>query len=119
MADEVCGCDPPLPLQMPDHYELTADLPGFKKDEVNVEVHHGVLRIAAERSNKTEADEERDGVKWHRVERTAGSLYRQVKLPAGADVDRISARSENGVLTVSIAKRPEAIEAPPKRVDVA
>ncbi len=96
-----CACA----VQKPDYFEITADVPGFNKEEVSVEVHHGVLRIHAEKSEQTESDEPgKDGVKWHRVERSASSLSRQFKLPASADEARISARAEHGVLSVVIPK---------------
>lgn len=106
-------------LQKPDHFEVTADVPGFNKDEVSVDVHHGVLRIHAEKSERKESDEPgKDGVKWHRVERSSSTLSRQFKLPPAADEARISAKAENGVLSVTIPKL-EAAAAGAKKVAVA
>lgn len=109
----------PLPPHLPqkeDHFEITADVPGFKKEDVQVEVQNGVLVIKAENKEETKTDEEREGVKWHRVERRSGSLFRSVKLPPSADLEHINAKSEDGVLTVAVAKRPEAA---PRRIAVA
>jgi HSP20 family molecular chaperone IbpA len=64
-----------------------------------------------------------DGVKWHRVERSSGSLRRQprrqVKLPASANLEGLSAAADNGVLTISCPKKPEAVAAGPRRIAIA
>ena len=92
--------------QKPDHFEIKADVPGFTKDQMSVEVHDGVVTISADRSEeKTSDDADKNGVKWHRVERSSGSLRRQVKLPATANLDAITAASADGVLTVTVAKK--------------
>jgi HSP20 family protein len=105
--------------QKPDHFEVTAEVPGFKKEEVNVEVSHGVLKITAEHNEERKDEGEKDGWKYHRMERSSGSLHRSIKLPASADVDRVTASADNGVLTINIAKKPEAMAATPKKVPVA
>ena len=69
----------------------------------------GFLRISAEKSDAK--DEERvddKGHKYHRIERSSGSMYRNIKLPGNADVDAVTAKAENGVLSVSIGKRAKA-----------
>ncbi len=105
-------------MQRPDHFEIKADVPGFTKDQINVEVHDGVLTISAEKSEEKTEDTDKEGVKWHRVERSSGSLRRQVKLPATADWDSISAASDNGVLTLTVAKKADAA-AGPKKITIA
>jgi HSP20 family molecular chaperone IbpA len=60
-----------------------------------------------------------DGVKWHRVERSSGSLRRQVKLPASANLEGLTAAADNGVLTISCPKKPEAAAAGPRRIAIA
>ncbi len=107
-------------MQRPDHFEIKADVPGFTKDQINVEVHDGVLTISAERREETKTeDTDKEGVKWHRVERSSGSLRRQVKLPATANWDNITAASDNGVLTLTVAKKAEAVSAGPKKIAIA
>ena len=101
--------DPPCPtVQRPDCWELTANIPGFRKEDVNVDVYHGVLRVSAEKHDAKEDSGEREGWKYHRVERTAGALHRQFKLPPSADQEHIEATAENGVLTINIPKLPAA-----------
>lgn len=85
-----------------DHYQILADLPGVKPEDVDVTMEKGVLVIKGQR--KAESKEESDNYK--RVERVRGSFYRSFALPDTADVERISARSNHGVLEITIPKQP-------------
>jgi HSP20 family protein len=100
---------------------MTADVPGFKKEEVKVEVQDGVLKITAEHSEEKKSEHEREsgGGKWLRVERRYGSLYRQVKLPPSANMTAVEAKADNGVLTVTIGKKPATPADTPKSIPVA
>lgn len=105
--------------QKADRWIVTAEVPGFKKKDVSVEVHDGILEILA--SSPVQVEEEEGGddlVKWHKVERTMGSLHRAVKLPQSADLDQVKARLKNGMLQVVVAKKPgyDTREASPHRV---
>ena len=94
--------------ETPEAHIFKADLPGVKKEAVQVEVEDGrVLQISGERSR--EKEEKND--KWHRVERSSGKFLRRFRLPENAKLDEINASMENGVLTVTVPKveekRPE------------
>ena len=72
-----------------DHYTVTAELPGAKKEDVTVELHEGMLTIRGEKkSEREEKDEQR-----RHVERRFGSFSRSFSLPANADADAIKASS--------------------------
>ncbi|XP_073298572.1 18.2 kDa class I heat shock protein-like [Primulina huaijiensis] len=87
--------------ETPEAHVFKADLPGFNKEEVKVEVEEGgVLKISGERSR--EKEEKND--KWHLVERSSGKFLRRFRLPEGAKVEEIKAAMENGVLTVTVPK---------------
>lgn len=80
-----------------DHYVLTADLPGIDPGSVDIDVDGQLLTIRAERTLRGA-----EGVKWLTRERESGSFLRQLNLGQGVDTEGISARYENGVLSVTI-----------------
>ncbi len=90
-----------------DHaFTITADLPGFPKDSINIKISpDNVLTIAAER--KQEKKEENSS--FHRVERSWGSYARSFKLPDNVDVDAIKAKNADGVLELVIPKKPQEV----------
>ena len=82
------------------HLMVEASLPGYKKDEIDVQVHDGILSIKAQRSEEHEEGEK--GGRYYRRERSWGSVSRRVALPGivkDADVD---AELKNGVLRLAI-----------------
>jgi HSP20 family protein len=87
-----------------DHYEVTAEVPGVKRDDVVVELHEGVLTV---RGEKRSEHEEKDGKRrW--LERSYGTFSRSFSLPRDADPDQVDASFKDGVLTVRISKAAEA-----------
>lgn len=85
-----------------DHYQLIADLPGFKKDDIDIEVENGILTISAERKEESE-DKDQKG-RYIRRERTYGSYKRSFDL-SEIDDDNIKARYTDGVLTLELPKK--------------
>jgi HSP20 family protein len=82
---------------------LTAELPGLSRDDITVELENNVLTIRGEKKEeRTEEGEER-----YVYERRYGSFSRSFTLPRSVDPDRISARYDRGVLTVTMPKAPE------------
>ena len=82
-----------------DNYLVTkVDLPGLKKENVNVEVVDGMLTISGERAN--EAKEEKDN--YYRCERTFGTFTRTVPLPDGVALKDVKATFVDGVLEVTV-----------------
>jgi len=84
-------------------FEIHADIPGVNPDEIEVHMEKGILSIKGERESETK--DEKEGYK--RVERQHGVFYRRFSLPDTANADKISAKSNNGVLEITIPKQDE------------
>ncbi len=83
-----------------DAYHLEAELPGVKKEDVEVNVKDDYLVIKGEKKSFNE--EKKD--QYHRVERSHGSFYRTIALPGDIDKENIHAELKDGVLVVDIKK---------------
>ena len=86
-----------------DHYEVDIDLPGFKKDEINLHLEKGYLTVSAAKG--LDEDKTDNKGKLIRRERYAGALQRSFFVGEQLDEKDISAKFENGVLSLCIAKR--------------
>jgi HSP20 family protein len=93
--------------------EVTVELPGLEEKDIEVSITDEALTVKGEK--KIEKKEEKKG--YYVSERSYGSVYRAIPLPAGVDADKAEASFRNGVLTVSLPQRPEAT-AKVRKVDV-
>jgi len=80
-----------------------AELPGMKKDDINITVENGQLSISGERSQQKEEENE----KFRRVERSYGSFRRSFTLPENVKEENIKASYNDGILTVELPKTAE------------
>lgn len=94
-----------------DRFLLYADLPGVDPRDIEVQMDKGMLTIKGERRQESVGETER----YSRIERRHGLFHRRFALPDSADPEGISASGHNGVLTISIPKRPEST---PRRIQV-
>lgn len=92
-----------------DAFVVTADLPGFELEEVEVELLDQTLSIAAESSSAS--DEEDLTGRYIRRERRTESVSRSVELPEDVEADAVEATFDNGVLTVTLPKAADAGDA--------
>ncbi len=83
-----------------DRYVVAADLPGYDREDIDVRLAAGTLRLAASRETET-TEEDAD---YLRRERRSESVSRTVSLPEAVDEDGVEARYERGVLTVELPK---------------
>ena len=83
---------------------VRADLPGVAEKDLDIAVHQGVLTVSGSRA----AEERKEGESYALYERQYGSFTRSFSLPDLADGERIEAKLETGVLTLTIAKKAEA-----------
>ncbi len=72
----------------------------------NLSIHDGVLSLRGEK--KSERTNEREN--YHVMERSYGSFQRSIRLPETIDEDKVEARFDKGVLTVTLPKRPEMVK---------
>lgn len=95
----------------PDRFLIHADLPGVDAKDIEITLQDGALTISGKR--QSEKKEEKSG--YVRTERASGEFFRRLMLPDTADAENISARTDKGVLEISIPKR-EVAKA--KRIEV-
>ncbi len=96
---------PPLDVkETQDAVEVRVDLPGFKADDVTVQIINNVLTISGQRVEESKKDTET----YHRIERLVGEFSRSVALPAPVDEDKVDAQCRDGVLTVVMQKAADA-----------
>ena len=86
-----------------DKYEVEIDLPGFKKDEVQVELKDGYLVVSAEKGLDEDEQDKKTG-KYLRRERYAGSCQRSFYVGEGVKQEDLKAAFNNGILTVAVPK---------------
>jgi len=94
-----------------DNLVARAELPGMKKEDIEVSFHNGVLTIAGERKR----EEKIENPETHRSERFFGRFQRSITLPAPVDGSRVKAAYKDGILTVTL---PKTEEAKPKQIEV-
>ena len=84
-------------------YEVDIDLPGFKKDEINIQLDNGYLSISAAKG--LDKDEQDNEGKYIRKERYAGSMSRSFYVGNAITQDDIKAKYESGILRLSVPKK--------------
>jgi HSP20 family protein len=96
-----------------DKLVIRADLPGLRKEDVDVELNDDILTISGER--RDEHEEDRDG--YYRSERTYGQFYRAIPLPEGVNAEQCEASFTDGVLEVTVPA-PKGTEQQRKRIQI-
>jgi HSP20 family protein len=94
-----------------DDVTLLVDLPGMKKEDVDVTLENNVLTVSGER--KFDREESNDN--YHRIERSYGSFTRSFTLNQNVHTDKVDANFKDGVLTISLPKEEQA---KPRRISI-
>src|SRR5690242_13428014 len=89
--------------ETPEAIEMTFEIPGVTQKDIKVHFENNLLTVSGER--KLEHEDKRDG--YHRVERNYGIFHRSFTVPTTIDPNKINAVCENGLLRLTLAKRPE------------
>lgn len=90
---------------------VAAELPGMKKEDIDVTLHEGTLSISGERKSESKAE----AGETYRTERFFGRFQRTVSLPTPVAADKVKADYKDGILTVTL---PKTEEAKPKQINV-
>lgn len=105
------GWSPALDLYQSSHNVIAVvELPGMRKEDIDISLHDGKLTISGERKR-----ENRGGEKAERTERYFGAFRRSIALPTRVDASKVSATYKDGILKVTL---PKAEEARPKQIQV-
>jgi HSP20 family protein len=108
----VANWTPPVDIREDDdRFVLHADIPGVKPEDIEITMENGVLAIAGRRESESHAEKEG----YRRVERVSGRFFRRFTLPDTADAEGIKARSQDGVLEVTIPKQAKVM---PRKINV-
>lgn len=89
-----------------DQLNIEVEIPGMKKEDININVENSTLTISGERKQKTEED----GRRFHRVETSYGAFNRSFQLPDHVEEESIEAEYKDGVLNISMGKREEKLK---------
>jgi len=105
------GWSPALDLyQNNDNVVVRVELPGMRKEGIEISLQDGMLTISGERKSETA-----EGDKAERTERYVGKFRRSISLPTQVDASKVTATYRDGILTVTL---PKAEEAKPKQIQV-
>jgi HSP20 family protein len=106
------GWSPALDLyQSNDNVIAVVELPGMRKEDIEISLHDGTLTISGERKRENSSNDD----KAERTERYVGTFRRSIALPTRVDAGKVSATYRDGILTVTL---PKAEEVKPKQIQV-
>jgi HSP20 family protein len=94
-----------------DHFVMSFDMPGLKRENINIEVHGNQLVVSGERKQENERGEGRSRL----IERRYGKFQRSVTIPEGINGEQVEAHYKDGVLTVAV---PRAAQHKPHKVKI-
>lgn len=111
-GSEFFGWAPPMDVyEDKDHLIVKAELPGMRKEDIDISLHEGSLLICGERKEESQ-DDQADA---SRSERFFGRFQRSLELPKPVDPNKVSASYKDGILTVTL---PKTEESKPKQITV-
>jgi HSP20 family protein len=109
---EFFGWAPPMDIyEDKDHLVVKAELPGMKKEDIDISLHQGSLLISGERKEESQSE----ASDTSRSERFFGRFQRSLELPKPVDPSRVTASYKDGILTVTL---PKTEESKPKQIAV-
>lgn len=101
-------------VECKDDFRIEVAAPGLSKSDFKINIENNVLNISSEKEESNEENDER----YMRREFSYTSFNRSFSLPQTVDSEKVSAKHENGVLTISIPKKEEAKVKPTRQIEV-
>ena len=92
-------------IDLEDKYEISAELPGMKRDAVSIELNNNILTLSGEKNDEHETKDQN----YRMFERSYGKFNRSFRLSPEVDADKIEAKFDNGILTLSLPKSEKAV----------
>ena len=102
-------------LESKDRLVARFEVPGFDAHDLDVTLEDGVLTLTGERSAQTAEDAAEDDVTYHRRELAYGRFRRSVRIGDAFDADDVEATYKDGILEVTVGKRPEVL---PRKIEI-
>ena len=110
-----CGVSPATNIfETEKEFKIEVLLPGFVKEDLQLNVHKNVLTVKVEKEEK----ENDEGYKYAHREFGAKNFEKKYRLPKSVDAEKISAKFENGILNIELPKKEEALEKEPVEIKV-
>jgi HSP20 family protein len=103
-------------IENDDEFRIEVAAPGLEKNDFKVDLENNVLSISSEKEMKNE-EEDKSG-KFMRREFSYSSFKRSFTIPQSVDAEKINAKHKDGVLYISIPKKDEAKQKPPKQISI-
>lgn len=95
-------------------FKIEVLLPGFVKEDLQLNVHNNLLTVKVEKEKEENAEE----YKYAHREFSATNFEKQYRLPKSVDVEKIGAKFENGILNIELPKKEEALEKAPVEIKI-
>jgi len=110
-----CGTSPATNVfETEKEFKIEVLLPGFAKEDLQLNVHQNVLTVKVEK----EKEESKEEYKYTHREFDAVNFEKKYRLPKSVDADKISAKFENGILNIELPKKEESLEKAPVEIKI-
>jgi len=104
---ETSGFNPKIDLSENDlKIMIYVELPGVLKEDVKISLQDNILTIKGEKKDDTEGEK----LNFYRVERNYGTFSRSIEIPVDVDMEKISAKFDNGVLRIELVKTEKSVK---------
>jgi HSP20 family protein len=99
--------------ETPSEYKITAELPGMKEQDIELQLQDNSLILKGEKKHESEEKDKN----FLRIERSYGSFYRRIPFPARVNPEKVEAKFKEGVLAINIAKADDTVKNT-RRIDI-